>query len=356
MKYSIDQIRLAISLAVIGQQLLIALIFLQERPRKHAQYLGASLLLGAVAYLIQSNPALREALDPFQAIVAALAIAMPYLLWAFSILVFEIRSVPVALRYAVYAVPVLVWAVIVADPDADTALRSFMEGIHRTAALLLIAHAIVAIYLDRRNDLLEPRRRYRTFFIFLIALQAAAVLIVEVVFGFGAAPGWLELINVVMIALLTVGLSLPILTMDGRILWHRIGQSEATARQASDAAGKGLQAKLESAMQRGIHHTQGLGIRELAAELGIPEHQLRRVINGQLGYRNFSSFLNHHRIGDAMHRLADPESSATPVLTIAMDLGYGSIGPFNRAFKEATGMTPTEYRAQNLGRSRTDSE
>ena len=34
----------------------------------------------------------------------------------------------------------------------------------------------------------------------------------------------------------------------------------------------------------------------------------------------------------------------SPILTIAMDSGFQSIGPFNRAFKAATGQTPTEYR------------
>ncbi|RTM02125.1 MAG: AraC family transcriptional regulator, partial [Bradyrhizobiaceae bacterium] len=33
-----------------------------------------------------------------------------------------------------------------------------------------------------------------------------------------------------------------------------------------------------------------------------------------------------------------------PVITIAMDAGFQSLGPFNRAFKAVTGVTPTEYR------------
>jgi AraC-like DNA-binding protein len=32
------------------------------------------------------------------------------------------------------------------------------------------------------------------------------------------------------------------------------------------------------------------------------------------------------------------------VLSIALDVGYGSIGPFNRAFKARMGMTPTQFR------------
>ena len=33
-------------------------------------------------------------------------------------------------------------------------------------------------------------------------------------------------------------------------------------------------------------------------------------------------------------------------MTIALDAGFQSIGPFNRAFKAHTGMTPTAYRKQ----------
>jgi AraC-like DNA-binding protein len=32
------------------------------------------------------------------------------------------------------------------------------------------------------------------------------------------------------------------------------------------------------------------------------------------------------------------------VLTIALDCGYGSIGPFNRAFKARFGVTPSQFR------------
>jgi AraC-like DNA-binding protein len=38
-----------------------------------------------------------------------------------------------------------------------------------------------------------------------------------------------------------------------------------------------------------------------------------------------------------------------PVLTIALDAGFSSLGPFNRAFKADTGLTPTEYRRLNSG-------
>ena len=49
--------------------------------------------------------------------------------------------------------------------------------------------------------------------------------------------------------------------------------------------------------------------------------------------------------------LSDVTQREVPVLTIAMDAGFQSIGPFNRAFKAETGVTPTEFRREALGRS-----
>jgi len=85
----------------------------------------------------------------------------------------------------------------------------------------------------------------------------------------------------------------------------------------------------------------------LAQRLGIPEYKLRRLINQRLGYRNFNVFLNNHRIEESKAALADPAQAEVPIITIAMDAGFQSLGPFNRAFKALTGVTPTEYRRLN---------
>jgi AraC-like DNA-binding protein len=50
----------------------------------------------------------------------------------------------------------------------------------------------------------------------------------------------------------------------------------------------------------------------------------------------------------------NPEHGLTPVSGLAYDLGYASLGPFNRAFKEVTGQTPTEYRRAVLADSGKD--
>ena len=98
------------------------------------------------------------------------------------------------------------------------------------------------------------------------------------------------------------------------------------------------------------YRQEGLAIGALAARLDVPEHRLRQAINEGLGYRNFNAFLNHYRIADAKLALADVTQREVPVLTIAMDAGFQSIGPFNRCFKAETGVTPTEFRREALSR------
>jgi AraC-like DNA-binding protein len=58
--------------------------------------------------------------------------------------------------------------------------------------------------------------------------------------------------------------------------------------------------------------------------------------------------VNHYRIAEAKAALRDPRQAEVPVLTIALDAGFNSLGPFNRAFKADTGMTPTEVRRSSL--------
>jgi AraC-like DNA-binding protein len=90
-----------------------------------------------------------------------------------------------------------------------------------------------------------------------------------------------------------------------------------------------------------IFRQEGLTIGALAARLAVSEERLRRAINEGLGFRNFNAFINRYRLEEARTALSDPSQRDVPVLTIAMDAGFQSLGPFNRAFTADTGITPT---------------
>jgi AraC-like DNA-binding protein len=94
-----------------------------------------------------------------------------------------------------------------------------------------------------------------------------------------------------------------------------------------------------------VFKEEGLSIGSLSERLGAQEYKLRQLINAQLGFKNFNAFLNRFRVAAAEKMLADPGKAHLGVAEVAFQVGYRSLGTFNRAFKDTTGRTPSEYRA-----------
>jgi AraC-like DNA-binding protein len=92
-------------------------------------------------------------------------------------------------------------------------------------------------------------------------------------------------------------------------------------------------------------------VANLAQTLAMPPYRLRRTINRGLGFRNFNAFINSFRLAEVKEALIDRRRLHLPILTLALEAGFQSIGPFNRSFKASTGLTPSEfrekYRAEN---------
>ena len=335
-------------LVVIGQELLLIVTFLSQPGDRQARASAAAMLGCVIAYLCVSNPVLAERLGHAEVVLEMLALLVPHALWLFARAVFEAawprRWVLMTFIAITLAVFVLFGLSRSHGDHWDTA--GFLLA--HFASLVVVLHALYLAHSGRTDDLVEGRRRFRSVFVLLVGLQVTAVLLAELLLGL-AAPAWLSLLNVTVIAALTLGLSIPILRLNPEFITPaqrtpRPGAGEPELAPAESV----LRDALLAAMQDGRFRQPGLTITALAAALGHPEHQLRRLINGHLGFRNFSAFLNSYRIPAAKARLADPTEVRVPVLTIAMDLGYGSLGPFNRAFKLATGQTPTEYRRTAL--------
>lgn len=93
-----------------------------------------------------------------------------------------------------------------------------------------------------------------------------------------------------------------------------------------------------------VYREPDLKVIELARRIGTAEHKLSRVVTQALGEKNFNRMINRHRIAYACRRLAEQAGGET-ILDISADAGFASLGPFNRAFKAATGCTPSVYRA-----------
>lgn len=91
---------------------------------------------------------------------------------------------------------------------------------------------------------------------------------------------------------------------------------------------------------------EGISLQELAARVEIPAHHISMTINIELT-QNFFQFINSYRIQEACSLLLNPIFKNKNVLNVALDAGFQSKAAFNKAFKSATGLTPTEFRIKN---------
>jgi hypothetical protein len=85
------------------------------------------------------------------------------------------------------------------------------------------------------------------------------------------------------------------------------------------------------------------------ADLGPALARLTQLLETELVcQRNFNALLHDYRIREACRQLSDPALRRTPILTIALSVGYASVNTFSRGFREVMGMTPSAWRAAKL--------
>jgi AraC-like DNA-binding protein len=211
-------------------------------------------------------------------------------------------------------------------------------------ALGFIVLAVAQTIASWSSDLVERRRGVRVFIVGAAALYSGLNAILQILWSSGGTEV-ASTVNSAALAAVVAAISFAMTRVDGADLFPVM----PAAQPDPVVADAGADQKLVDALMRRmaderIYRHDNITIGTLATKLKIPEYRLRRLINQRLGYRNFNVFLNEHRIAEAKAALADPSQAEVPVITIAMDAGFQSLGPFNRAFKATTGVTPSEYR------------
>ena len=91
-----------------------------------------------------------------------------------------------------------------------------------------------------------------------------------------------------------------------------------------------------------IYLNSELSLNELSSQVNIPKHHITQLLNNTFN-KNFYSFINEYRIGEAIAKLKDP-SAEINILSLAYDCGFNSKSSFNNYFKKLTGQTPSYYR------------
>ncbi len=352
---SVDIIEAFFRFSGISLFFLLAVLILRDFASKQVAWLGVWASLSGAAYLICTSPALHNFFGSSMWLVQLFCHSGQIAIWLFSLTQFrdKLRLWP---NYILISIAFYLWGRLYFGWYFydESALGVLIEIVNTIARFGLIAHMVYVAWEGRGEDLIEARRRFRTVYIITVSIAVLAVVVSETTYD----PHALQNDNILLLQSFGMWLLAVVL------VWQ-ITSLRTTALFGGEFAARGAKTPtpddpnerhdLETVERlieaEELYLQQGLTIAGLAAEAGLPEHRLRRLINVHLGYRNFADFLNHYRITAAKDRLSAVEERNIPVLTVAMDLGYGSLGPFNRAFKERTGVTPTEFRKKRLADS-----
>lgn len=239
-------------------------------------------------------------------------------------------------------------------------------------ALAMCLDLVVRVWRDRSGDLVDARRRGRGWVVAALLGLLLADLLADLAMGLAWRPRAFAMAQNAALLGVAVMVARRVLRVDAGALAYAApgaGTGEPVA-PGDDEVGQGVDAgrprptpadtdaaatrmALRQRLERlvtveRIHRDPALTIAAFAARMGAPEADVRRLVNRDLGWRHFRSFLNHYRLADAKLALADPARARDKILAIAFDAGFASLASFNRCFSQAEGMSPGEYRTRAL--------
>ena len=346
---------LVLRVAATLQLATLALLLALSTRGGPAARLGALFCTSVIAFVVTSAP-IRLGAIAYP--LTAVCVAKPALFWLFAKALFaerfRIRRAHVAATVVLVALGLWHEFDFGRDVRAGTGTPFALVGslAYEGLVLAFVLAALLEAWRGISTDLVERRRRLRVALVAGVAAYLAVLVAVQLsnlTLGVRtAAPLVVANLALIFGTAFAVTLSLLQLRRTSWIDGAWAPDVESAPNGAAGAADRVLLADLQRRMiAESLYRREGLTIGALARTLGTQEYVLRRVINRQLGYRNFNDFLHSYRIPEACARLRSPAEAGRPVLSIALDLGYNSVGPFNRAFKARIGMTPTEFRRRD---------
>jgi AraC-like DNA-binding protein len=341
---------LALWTATAAILLLTGVVMLRDRRQLASGPFGGLLALSVAADCVVAVAGRAGWTWPLE----ILAMGAPALLWIWAGAVF-VDDLRPTWRAA------LAWSVLPLLGGFEfLAWQPWMAPVHQVLALVFVAAAAWRIAVGLRGDLVERRRQLRPLLAGGAVIYSCASVALSVFSPHRPVASIGRVVEVGLLAALSIGFALlalragrplsspPVVSaavpVPAAAAADNVAADEAIADNAADES---LLARLRTLMEEDkVYRQEGFGMAALVAALDVPEYRLRRLINQRLGHRNFPSFVNGYRLAEATAALADPAQADVPILTIALDSGFQSIGPFNRAFKAHTGLTPTDFRKQ----------
>ena len=337
---------LALRAASVALLLVLAASLFRDFRHVVAGRLAIAFALGSAAHAATSWIGIASPVSAWHAPLIALSTGNVVVFWLFCRTLFDdafrLRwwHGAIWLAVAVFSFVNCMW--IAPAGNARAAITAV-----NVIALGFIILAVAQTVRSWSADLVEGRRNLRIFIVVATALYGGLNAATQMLVLRGDAAEIANVANSALLACIVAMITCAMMQMTARDLFPVASEAPAKVPAVDAAEQKLVDALTRLMADERIYRHDNVTIGTLATRLSIPEYRLRRLINQRLGYRNFNVFLNEHRIAEAKAALADPAQVEVPVITIAMDAGFQSLGPFNRAFKATTGVTPSEYRKAN---------
>jgi AraC-like DNA-binding protein len=326
---------------------LLAAALVRDHARDRSAWASVAFIVCVVGHLVSPLLFRVGASSLVSHPVLLLGIAAPFAFWLLAQVHFgdDFRLGPVHLVMLLPLVGVgyLSWLVTVggvltAGPFAPS-YHGFWSLLPRTLSLVVVMHALLRVYVGAGSDLLLPRLKARYLLLVVAGTYIVVELLGEALISGTAAEQLADRVH--SMAVLIVGWAVALLSLRATSEVLRPARAQLDEPALDPALAERLQQLIEVDE---VFREEGLTIGSLAERLGAQEYKLRQLINAQLGFKNFNAFLNRFRVTAAEKVLADPSKAHLGVAEVAYQVGYRSLGTFNRSFKELTGRTPTDYR------------
>ncbi len=326
--------------------LFVSALLVLRRANTVASISGAMFGLGAALYIATSMEAVHAMLGSAHLPVKFFGMVSPGFFWLFVVALlddrFRLRAWHVAPPLALAAI----FPLCCLQPESPA--QQIASTIRVVFVLALMAHTLLVARRSLNNDLVESRRRLSATLSWVVPLLSLTIAVIEVYEKVASKAVSAEPFLAVLLLAVSGAFAAAILSVSPALFESENAKTPLPNETGMTAADRIEIGRLRDLMEDSAYLQQGLTIGELAKQVGIPEHRLRRLVNNHLGYRNFSAFINDYRIREAQRRLADPALAREQITGLAFDLGFASLAPFNRAFRERLGMSPSEFREKML--------
>lgn len=327
-----------------GISFLLLLLFVAIRDGKRwnsAPYLALS-CISVAALFAGYAPELLQPPEPMYGLVRFLDVPHLVFVWLFALSLydsnFQLRHLHAVVGVC-YCLPIF-W-IRFEDYGLLAPLPDWVLIYGSLTSVALMAHLCIVTLSGRADDLIEERRASRLYFILLIVFVAMTAAIID------PSPDDIWGVDKRTAKVLSIWPAIGC-----GVVWL-VALNQRAAHFGNHPRSAGVPAADNSALKDALNaimrddevfREPGLTISALAQRLGVSQHKLRALINTELGYANFSAYLNTFRIEAVKQAFTRSEAQHLPILTIAMECGFNSLSTFNSAFKVLEGVTPSAYR------------